>query len=303
MRAAVAAARKPEVGAICIGALDALGWLVPALAKRTGLPVFLYTHGEEISQRAYAAKAERARASALRAAEGVLTVSHFTAGLLAEKYHVPADRIGVVTNGVNLQAFAGIGAADVRQQLGLGAGPLVLALGRLVPRKGFDRLLAAWPNIRAAVPTAELALAGTGPMQEDLQALAAQAETGGGVHMLGHVADDLMAPLFASADLFAMPNRTMPDGDTEGFGLVFLEAAACGTPSVGGRAGGAVDAVRDGETGVLVDGDDIASIAAAVTGLLHDDGRRTAMGAAAKRYAASQGWPEKAKEVLGFCGL
>ena len=102
------------------------------------------------------------------------------------------------------------------------------------------------------------------------------------VQLLGHVSDGQLPSLYASADVFAMPNRTLPDGDTEGFGLVFLEAAAAGTPSIAGRAGGAVDAVLDGKTGLLVDGTDIGAISFAVTEFLTNEVRCGEMADAAR---------------------
>lgn len=283
--------------AVCIGSLDALGWLVGWLRH---VNVVIYVHGEEVSQEAYSKRAEARRRKALQSADGIIAVSHFTADLIAKKYGVAPEKIEVVTNGVDLSRFEEKPTENVRTQFGLGHGPLVLAVGRLVPRKGFDKLLEAWPRVLASVPEAQLAIGGTGPLGEQLAEQAKQPEMGESVHMLGFVPDDVMPSLYASADLFAMPNRTMPDGDTEGFGLVFLEAAAAGTPSIAGNAGGAVDAVLDGETGRLVDGEDVSAIAYAIMDLLTDEVTRKRMGEAARKHALTQGWPDKAQQILAF---
>ncbi|WP_262689400.1 glycosyltransferase family 4 protein [Kordiimonas aestuarii] len=285
---------------VCIGALDALGWLVGELREHPDIRVVVYTHGEEISQKAYSGKAEDARGQALRAADAVIAVSGFTASLIAEKYQVPPERIKCLGNGVDIERFRERPSENVRVPLGLGAGPLVLAVGRLVARKGFDRLLEAWPKVLAAVPEAQLAIVGKGPLEAELTASAQAEGMNGSVHMLGHVPDGTLPSLYASADIFAMPNRTMPDGDTEGFGLVFLEAAAAGIPSVGGRAGGAVDAIRDGTTGLLVDGEDTSAIAFALTELLTDEVKRLGMADAARDYAMSQGWADKAEDLVVY---
>lgn len=286
---------------IVLGALDALGWMVaPLRAIYPDAKVVIYTHGEEISQTTYSPRADQRRREALQAADGVVAVSSFTAGLLASKYGVAPGRIEQVTNGVDLSMFESLPRENARPHFGLGNGPLVLAVGRLVPRKGFDMLVEAWPRILAAVPGAELAIAGTGPLSASLKAAAERPEMNGSVHMLGFVPDEMLPSLYASADLFAMPNRTMPDGDTEGFGLVFLEAAAAGTPSVGGNAGGAVDAIIDGETGKLVDGTDTGAVAFAVSELLNDEVSRKRMGEAARAYALTQGWDGKAEQLVKF---
>lgn len=285
---------------ICVGSLDALGWLVSYLKAKTRAKIIVYAHGEEISQKAYSTKAERNRANALQAADGVVAVSNYTGKLIQERYGLDEKKIAVITNGVDLERFQSLPRENVRPCLGLPLGPLVLAVGRLVPRKGFDKLLEAWPRVLAAVPNATLAIAGGGPLADTLQTRALSEEMKASVHMLGHVSAEILPSLYASADIFAMPNRTMPDGDTEGFGLVFLEAAATGTPGVGGKAGGAVDAILDGETGLHVDGNDIGSIAFAITELLTNEVKRKAMGEAAKTYAATQGWERKAAEFLTF---
>ncbi|MEO1293694.1 MAG: glycosyltransferase family 4 protein, partial [Pseudomonadota bacterium] len=100
-------------------------------------------------------------------------------------------------------------------------------------------------------------------------------------------------------DLFAMPSRRVGDS-VEGFGIVYLEAAACGTPSIAGRDGGASDAVLDGETGLLVDGNDPAAIALALETLLTAPEKRAAMGEAARRHAERQTWTQRAPDFLGL---
>jgi phosphatidylinositol alpha-1,6-mannosyltransferase len=300
LRAVLDTARETGASVICIGALDALGWLVEPVRRKTGLPVVIYTHGEEISQQAHNARAEARRRKTLQAADGVIAVSSFTAQLIEQKYGLAQKAIKWLGNGVDLAKFNSRPTENVRMQFGLGAGPLVLSVGRLVARKGFDRLLEAWPRILASVPEAQLAIVGKGPLEADLVERAGGSEMKGSVHMLGHVSDGALPSLYASADLFVMPNRTLPDGDTEGFGLVFLEAAAAGTPSVGGRAGGAVDAIVDGTTGLLVDGEDTGAIAFAVTDLLKDEVKRLKMGDAARAHALTQGWDNKAAELLSW---
>lgn len=286
---------------VCIGSLDGLGWLVEPVRRRLGLPVILFTHGEEISQAAYSDKAEDARRTALNAADAVIAVSRFTAGLISEKYAVPPRRVHLLSNGVDFDRFATPARGDVRARFNLGTGPLVLSLGRLVRRKGFDRLLEAWPVVRGAVPGAVLAVAGEGPLGPELAGHAAMPELAGSVRFLGKVPDDVVPALMQAADLFAMPNRTMPDGDTEGFGLVFLEAAAAGTPSVAGNAGGAPDAVRHLETGLLVDGNSPTDIATAIVRILGDADIRASMGKAARDHARGADWSARAESFLSIC--
>lgn len=293
--------REQEIDTICVGASEALMWLPPALKAKGFAPaVTVYTHGEEFSQEAYSPRADSRRAAALAAADGVVAVSSYTAELLQRRYRVPTVKVRCVHNGVDVAAYAEARQVDVAQLTGHRGGKQVMAAGRMVPRKGFDMLVEAWPLVLDRVPDAQLYLAGTGPLLKPLGARITELGLGGSVHQLGYVEEDALVALYQAVDLFTMPNRTMPDGDTEGFGLVFLEAAAAGTPSVGGRAGGAVDAIVDGETGLLVDGTDPGAIADAVEGLLLDDDRRGRMAEAAYAHACQNDWSGKARELLDF---
>ena len=124
-------------------------------------------------------------------------------------------------------------------------------MSRLVPRKGFDVLIDAV----AGLPDAQLAIAGGGRDRRRLEARAAKRGLGRRARFLGRVPDAALAPLLACADLFAMPCRDRWLGlEAEGFGIVFLEAAAAGVPVVAGRSGGSHEAVVDGTTGFVVDG-------------------------------------------------
>src|SRR5262249_58380497 len=137
-------------------------------------------------------------------------------------------------------------------------------------------------------PEGQLAVGGAG---RDLARLRRRAEAAapGRIRFLGRVPDDELAPLFASADVFAMPCRDRWRGlEAEGFGIVFLEAAACGVPAVAGRSGGSHEAVADGETGYVVEPRDVAAVRDAIARLLADDELRARMGAAARTRATEE---------------
>jgi len=288
------------IDVVCIGAQDALGWLVKPLKKQTKCKVIIYVHGEEVSQAAHSARAERARQGVLNSADGLIAVSSFTADLLHQKYGVPKARIALQNNGVDLTKYNGELEVEARQKNKLPEGPFVFACGRLVERKGFDQLLEAWPKVVTAVPEVTLVIGGRGPLEAALKKRIAELNIGASTQMPGWMSETSLAAAYGLADIFTMPNRTLPDGDTEGFGLVFLEAAAMGTPSVGGRAGGAVDAIIDGKTGILVDGNDENEISSALIRLLSQDQLRNDMAAQAQAHARSQGWQSKTEEFLAY---
>src|SRR3989442_10965624 len=135
----------------------------------------------------------------------------------------------------------------------------------------------ALPAVRAAVPAARYAVAGVGPRRPQLEALVAELGLGDAVRLLGPVADPHLPALYNAADLYVGASRRH-DLLVEGFGISLVEASACGLAVVGGRSGGVPDAVREGETGILVDPDDPAAIAAGINRLLVDDSLRQRLG-------------------------
>jgi phosphatidylinositol alpha-1,6-mannosyltransferase len=286
--AVVAEAIRTGARTIVVGELQGLGWLAILLSLLTPWRVVMYTHGEEVVQTAYNRLA-RLRGAALRASDIVLAVSRFTRERLTSDFGVAPERIRLVPNGVDLDRFSPGDAA---------AEPFVLGVGRLIERKGFDRLIEAFALIASDFPAYRLCIAGTGAEEAKLRATMERLGLGERVELLGAVGDDELLSLYRRCTLFAMPNRTLPDGDTEGFGLIFLEANACGKPVIGGRAGGAVDAVVDGETGLLVKGEDSEAIAEALRRLLGDAALRDKLAQAGLARARGLGWDHSAKQFL-----
>lgn len=291
---------EDAIDVICVCTLDSNGALIPALKKRTGKKVILYVHGEEVAQQAHSERAEKNRESLLHQADAIVTVSKFTSDVLQQKYSLPKDRIYLQTNGVDTNLFDGHAGERQRTEYGLPASPFVFSCGRLVERKGFDRLVEAWPLVLEKVPEAKLVIGGDGPLKAVLQRQIDEKKLAASVSLRGWLSDRQLVACFGLADLFVMPNREMPDGDNEGFGLEFIEAGAMGTPSVGGRAGGVVEAIQDGETGLLVDGNDPADIANAIIKLLSDPVLCQQLAQAAKAFARQNDWQKKAIEFQKF---
>jgi phosphatidylinositol alpha-1,6-mannosyltransferase len=253
-----------------------------ALARRlTGWPrrIACAAHGRELLfnplPSAFAGGYDALRRWLLSAPDLFLPVSRYT-GRLLQEHRVSPDRIEVLPNGTNPARFRPRSRTTIRDRLGLGARPLLLTVGRLVPRKGVDTVLRALPRLRAAVPEVQYVVAGTGPDRERLERLAARRGVRDHVHFVGYVADADLPLYYSAADLFVMPAREARP-DVEGFGLVFLEANACGTPVVGARTGGIPDAVVEGETGLLVPPSDPNALAEALSTLLQDPERRLAL--------------------------
>lgn len=287
-RAAHDAAARHGTDRILFGTPWPLALLGPRLA-RAGLRYAAIVHGAELLVPAAVPGVRRALARALAGAELLLPVSDFTAGrverlLRAQKLSVPP--LDVLRARVDVDRFSpDAPAARARAAYGLGDRPVVLALGRLVRRKGVDRLVDALPEVRARVPGAALVVAGTGPQERALRRRAAGVE---GVVFAGRVPDADAPALYAAADVFALPVADRWFGlEVEGLGIVLLEAQACGTPCVTGRSGGTPEAVLDGVTGHVVDATDRSALAARLADLLADPERARTFGRAGREHVAA----------------
>ena len=197
----------------------------------------------------------------------------------------------IVPPGVDIQRFVPLDAQErrsTRRQLDLPIdAPLVVSVSRLVPRKGMDTLIKASIAVRNRHPDLRVVIAGRGRDEKRLRALIEK--LGAPVDLLGRLSDDRMPGLYGCADVFAMMCRTRWRGlEQEGFGIVFIEAAAAGVAQVAGRSGGAHEAVAHDETGLIVDDpDDVHQAAAAIIKLLDDPRTRRRMGVAARVRAES----------------
>jgi phosphatidylinositol alpha-1,6-mannosyltransferase len=228
----------------------------------------------------------RFRRWTLSQVDAALPVSRYTAAFL-RALGVPPNRVHVVPNGTDPDRFCPQPEARVRARLGLDDHSVLLTVGRLVPRKGVDTVLHALPYVAEKIPNVTYLVVGTGPDRKRLERLARHLQIQNRVHFLGEVPHDELPDFYSAADLFVMPAREAPP-DVEGFGLVFLEANACGTPVVGARTGGIPDAIAEGKTGLLVPAGTPAPLAEALTQLLTDPARLTALGERGRRRAVQE---------------
>jgi phosphatidylinositol alpha-1,6-mannosyltransferase len=296
VRAAIA---EWDAQVVLFGATYPLAALGPAVARR-GTPFLSAAHGFEywlsIAPGAHALM----RRSTAKATRVPVMCSEFIARVV--RTAVP-DRVpvSVLYPGADTDVFhPGLPFEDVRARHGIGDRPVVVCVSRLVPRKGQDALIRAMPAIRRRVPDAALLLVGDGPYRARLEAMAA--EEPGSVVLAGEVLEADLPRYYRAGDVFAMPCRTRRGGlEVEGWGNVFIEAAACGRPVVVGDSGGARESLLDGATGVLVDGREIGAVADAVAGLLADPARAQAMGAAGRaRVERHFTWPRAAAQLVGW---
>jgi phosphatidyl-myo-inositol dimannoside synthase len=245
-----------------------VAWCVARILRR---PIIIYAHGEEITTWRTLGK-RRAMIFFYLHADLVIANSGFTRDLLIELGVMPS-RIRVINPGVDTSVFyPGDDGTEIRRKLGLHLELgqfLILSVGRLTRRKGFDQVIRSLPVLLEHGLDVHYAIIGTGEDREYLHALAEEYGISRRVHMLAHQSGEDLPRWYRAANLFVMPNREI-DGDTEGFGIVFLEAAATGLPSIAGQAGGTGEAVVDGQTGLRVDGYDVQAVGDALWRLLSD---------------------------------
>jgi len=283
-RRVVAAARENGCTAVWFGAAAPLALLAPALRGAGAERIVATTHGHEAGW-AMLPGARQALRRIGSQCDVVTYLSEYFRRRLAPALG-PRATLRRLTPGVDVETFhPGVDGTDVRLRYDLRDRPVVVCVSRLVRRKGQDALIRALPAIRQAVPNAALLLVGKGPYHDELLQLAREHGVAEHVVLTGGVPAGELATHYAAGDVFAMPCRTRRRGlDVEGLGIVYLEASALGLPVLVGDSGGAPEAVRDGETGYLVDGRDIAAIAERSAELLNDAPLRAKFGEAGRQW-------------------
>jgi phosphatidylinositol alpha-1,6-mannosyltransferase len=271
--------------------------------KWLSMPYVVYAHGNEILD---LAKSEwDVPIRSLREADRVLAVSRFTSNLLRD-LGISPDRIQILHPGCDVEYFRpSEPRPETRDRLlrGRGAARVLLTVGNLVARKGHDMVIRALPSIKASVPNLVYLIVGEGPYRPELEKLTTALNVADRVIFAGQLPDEQLSDIYAIADVFVMPSRMHLDKcDVEGFGIVFLEANACGKPVIGGRSGGVPEAILEGVTGLLVCPEDPADLARALERLFTNPDLAHRMGHDGRARAVAQfAWPrfgERLQDVL-----
>ena len=267
---------------VLFGAAAPLGLLAPRLRKAGAERIVGLTHGHEAGWAAL--PGARSLLRRIGAEVDVLTylAEYFRIRMARALSPDAAARMVKLAPGVDpLEFRPGAGGMRVRTQLGIPADqPVVVCVSRMVPRKGQDTLIKAWPAVRAKSRRDPLLLlVGDGPYRRNLDRLVKQAGVADSVLFTGPVSWDDLPAYYDAGNVFAMPCRTRRAGlDVEGLGIVYLEASATGLPVIGGDSGGAPDAILDGETGYVVPGRSDEALTERLVQLLADPAGAAAMG-------------------------
>ncbi|MEV0551683.1 glycosyltransferase family 4 protein [Nocardia salmonicida] len=290
IKRASALLREHRCDTVWFGAAAPLAVMAPILRRAGAERILASTHGHEVGWSMLPGSRQVLR-SIGEHTDVVTYVSKYTRGRFASAFG-PRAALEHLPPGVDPTEFRPDPAAreELRARYGLGERPTVLCLSRLVPRKGQDMLIVAMSEIRERVDGAVLVIAGGGPYETRLRALAEALGVQDSVVFTGRVPSGELAAHHTIADVFAMPCRTRGAGlDVEGLGIVFLEASASGVPVVAGDSGGAPETVREGETGIVVHGRSVSQISDAIVELLTDRDKAAQMGAAGRAWV-EQNW-------------
>lgn len=277
--------REHHIDTVWFGAAAPLAALSPVLRRAGARRIIASTHGHEVGWSMIPVARQILRLIG-NSTDVVTFVSKYTRGRFAAAFGANAA-LEYLPPGVDTDRFAPDPQAreQLRLRHELGDKPVILCLSRLVPRKGQDVLIEALPAVREQIADATLVIVGGGPYAESLHAMAERSPAAEHIIFTGSVPADELAAYHNIADVFAMPSRTRGRGlDVEGLGIVYLEASASGVPVIAGRSGGAPETVREGVTGLVVDGTSPQAVAAGIVEVLVDPERAAAMGAAGREW-------------------
>jgi phosphatidylinositol alpha-1,6-mannosyltransferase len=295
--------RRERPRAVCIGELLASGWLVRLLAHVRGVRTVVYVHGEEITTDDPYDRSCVRRRRALVAADGIIVVSRFTKSAVEALLQGHASPpIALIENGVDTARFsAGPKSAWLTARYQLQDRFVFVSVCRLLEKKGIDQAVRAFALLLPRHPDSRFLVVGTGPFRGALVSLVEQLGIGAAVVFAGDVPECDLTEHYRMGDVFVMPNRAMPNGDTEGFGLVFLEANSCGLPVIAGADGGSQDAVQHQDNGLVVDGRSVDDILAAMLLLRENVAEREKLRRGGLAAAAQADWANRTQAFLEFC--
>jgi len=277
--------RSRKLTRVAFGAAAPLGVMSRALRRAGAQKIVALTHGHEV----WWAKVPLFSFAIKYMSQDIDAITYlgeFTRGEISKALNRDdLNKLIQIAPGIDVEHFSPTDSSDLRAELGLTDKSVIISVGRLVHRKGQDKLIASLPAINAAVPNVHLVLVGVGPHQNYLNKLAAKLQVADCVTFIGRINYAELPKYICVGDIFAMPSRSRFFGlEVEGLGIVYLEASSCGLPVVGGKSGGAPDAVLIGETGVVVDGTNTFEIAEACIELLKNPELCELMGAAGREW-------------------
>jgi phosphatidylinositol alpha-1,6-mannosyltransferase len=290
--------RKHNVRIIHCGRVLPEGVMALALKWRLGIKYLAYVHGEDVATARESREHTFLVRRVLAGAERLIANSNNTRQMLTDEWRVPPWKIRVMHPGADTSRFVPAPRnADVRNRLGWGDRPVVLTVGRLQKRKGQDQMLRAVKPLLAEFPDLLYVVIGEGEERRGLERIIATEAIGEHVQIVGETDDRRLIESYQQSDVFILPNRQV-GRDIEGFGMVLVEAQACGRPVIAGASGGTAETMDAPRTGRVVPCETPDAIVPAVAELLRDAELRASMGRAGREWAVAQfDWNSLARQA------
>jgi phosphatidylinositol alpha-1,6-mannosyltransferase len=277
--------KESNIQVAAFGAAAPLGLLSASMKKAGVRKTVALTHGHEV----WWAKVFPFNCALRRIGTSVDSLTYlgeFTQQAISKSLSkAAAQKMVKIAPGIDVDHFSPQDSIQLRKELKIDDKRVIVSVGRLVHRKGQDRLIQSMPEIIKSVPNAHILLVGQGPYLSHLKKLVQELNLVDHVSFIGRIQYAQLPQYICAGDIFAMPSRSRFFGlEVEGLGIVYLEASACGLPVIAGSSGGAPDAVLEGVTGMVVDGENNQEIAAGAIKLLQDLPASKAMGLAGREW-------------------
>lgn len=288
--------RKNNIGHVLVGQILPLGTAAYLVSKITKTPYTVFIHGMDIVCAQKSDRKKRVSLKILKQAKNIICASNYTAGLVKEFLGgSEAEKIQVVNPGIETDFPKNEDLiAAIKKKHRFFNKTVLLSVGRLVKRKGFDKIIEAMPEILKAVPNLYYFIAGDGP---DKKYIYEKARGVKNIVFLKKPTDEEKWAWLLACDIFATISRNI-DGDFEGFGIVYLEAALAGKPVIAGDSGGVRDAVKNSYSGILVNPENTERIAGAIIRLAQDENLRIELGEQGRERALKEfNWEKQTGEI------
>jgi len=290
---------KEKVSIIHCGETLPTGLVGFILSKILRVPYIIYTYSEEITTIAGLRTEGKILRFVLKRAVKIVVTCSFVEDLIIKLGATPGKTVKILPAVENELLESGkADFTDIKKNLGIEGKRLIITLGRLVKRKGHSQVIKALPEVIKNFPNLVYLIIGSGPEEAALRELARNLDLSD--YVLFHKDEGRLpkSAYYVACDLFIMPNRVLAGGDTEGFGIVFWEAAALGKPVIGGNSGGVSDSIINGVTGITVNSENIPEISSALIKLLSDEAYAKSLGRAGmERVRSSPSWQDKAGQI------
>jgi phosphatidylinositol alpha-1,6-mannosyltransferase len=269
------------------------------LRRQHGVPLLVFVHGDEVSQTEGRRLQPRVRNAIYRSADAIVAANTFAYERVAAICN-STQRLSLITPGVDTAAFhPGERPGWIERRYELGNSPVIVTVGRLVKKKGHETVLRSLPAVLRQIPDAKYLVVGGGPEESRLKQVVQELGLGHSVRFTGDIPHHALADFYRAGDLFCMVNQQDATGDIESFGMVVIEAGACGKPVIAGRSGGTAESVIEGQTGLLCDPGNHAALSEMLLLLLANPGLGNRMGSAGlERARRDFNWDSRARQLL-----